>query len=79
MAGVVVEVDRSFVQALVQHGEWQGPPRPFDLDQPPGVKQANHPPPGPTGSKTAQQGGGGVPRHGHILDVPSWHDQGKFS
>lgn len=31
MAGVVGEVDRSFVQALVQHGEWQGPPRPFDL------------------------------------------------
>lgn len=31
MASVVVEVDRSFVQALVQHGEWQGPPRPFDL------------------------------------------------
>ena len=29
MAGVVVEVDRSFVQALVQRGEWQGPPRPF--------------------------------------------------
>ena len=31
MAGVVVEVDRSFVQSLVQHGEWQGPPPPFDL------------------------------------------------
>ena len=31
MAAVVVEVDRSFVKALVEQGQWQGPARPCDL------------------------------------------------